>query len=118
MAGLNVTPPPPSSSVTPEPTSSPAVKRRLTLHAYQVRAFLDAAEDVETDAETVDDILEGIQDVGVEEVGTDVENSDSDHEDVTDELNISELFELEKEGECNVCNEEYPQAVLSEYLIS
>jgi hypothetical protein len=100
--GPNVTPPPPSSAVTPEPPSSSTngtAKRKFSLHAFQVRAFLNAAEDVETDAETVADILEGTQDTEVEEVGAGLENFDSKHEDEAEELDISALFELEKGGE-------------------
>lgn len=83
------------------------VKDGNELLASQVHAFLEAAEDVDVDAETIDDILQALmvdkEDVEVPETRSDkqmneYEDSDGDLEASTQELDISPLFERNHEG--------------------
>jgi hypothetical protein len=86
----NVTPPPESSAASPEPPSRSS-KQRRTIYALQVRAFLGASEEVDIDAETVQDLLEGFSD-------TLMPGTDTDSEDDEEDVDIDELLEFETEG--------------------
>lgn len=78
------------------------------LYALQVRAFLEAAEDVELDAETIEDILDGFEDVQVgTEDDTESESETAQLEDfngedtleaLSRELEEDELAEFSAEG--------------------
>jgi hypothetical protein len=55
------------------------------LHLLQLRAFLNAAEDVDVDPDTIEDLLEGLSD----DVRSEVTECDSDVEDSeTEELSV------------------------------
>jgi hypothetical protein len=74
----------------------------------QVRAFLEASEDVDIDIETVEDLMQTIppdydQDSNYEVLDTasslgDVSNSDENAEFNEEELDISALYSIEDEG--------------------
>lgn len=54
------------------------------LHALQLRAFLSAAEDVEVDPDTIEDLLEGLsEDVCTEMTEVDSDTETSDTEDIS-----------------------------------
>jgi hypothetical protein len=88
-------------------TNELMVKDGDELLASQVQAFLEASEDVEVDAETIEDILQALmvnkEDVEGAETRSDermneYEDSDGEHEASTQELDISPLFERSHEG--------------------
>lgn len=91
----NVTPPPDSSAVTPEPPLTD-YKEKHTIYALQVRAFLEASEDVDIDADTVQDILEGFPEHSLD-IGVDVEADEGENEEEADS-DISGLSEFGMEG--------------------
>lgn len=78
----------------------------------QIRAFLEASEDVDLDVETVEDLMQEVpseldQDIDPEDLGEDdaqsaEENDARENENVTapheDELDISALYSIEDEG--------------------
>jgi hypothetical protein len=93
----NSTPPPDSFAATPEPPSNDSY-HKLTIYSRQVRAFLEASEDVEIDADTVQDILEGFPD-GPIDIGVDVEGEDDEaEEEDASGADVSELSEFDMEG--------------------
>jgi hypothetical protein len=93
----NSTPPPDSSAVTPEPPSTES-RQKPTLYALQVRGFLEASEDVEIDADTVQDILEGFPEDSID-VGIDVESEDSEEEEEEEtDADVLLLSEFDTEG--------------------
>ena len=83
------------------------IKDGNELLASQIQAFLEAAEDVDVDAETIEDILQALM-VDKEEVEdaetrpdtkmNEYEDSDGELEASTQELDISPLFERNHEG--------------------
>ena len=77
------------------------------LLASQIHAFLEAAEDVDVDAETIEDILQALvvdkEHAEVAETRSDTQmseddDSDGEREASTQELDISPLFERNHEG--------------------
>jgi hypothetical protein len=89
-------------------TNELMIKDGNDLLASQVQAFLEAAEDVDVDAETIEDILQALM-VDKEDVEDAVtrsqadtqlndEDSDGELEASTQELDISPLFERNHEG--------------------
>lgn len=78
---------------------------RTNILGLQVRAFLDAAQDIEIDAETVEDLVPLISDSSEYKVhglgGNDSEDDDDEESIVIDmeELDISALYSIEDEGE-------------------
>lgn len=71
----------------PEPHKPPSQdgdtksKSLSPLHALQLRAFLSAAEDVEVDPDTIEDLLEGLSDdvcTEMTELDSDTETSDTE----------------------------------------
>jgi hypothetical protein len=59
-----------------------------TLHALQIRAFLDASEDVGIDPETVEDILDGF------ESSSHQGDADSDDEDPIADLGSDDILDI------------------------
>lgn len=109
----------------PEPHKPPSqdgdakFKPLSPIHALQLRAFLGAAEDVEVDPDTIEDLLDGLsEDVCTEmtELDSDAETSDTEdvslliHEQTTppavigtaeledSDIDPSEIRALEEEG--------------------
>ena len=83
------------------------IKNGNELLASQVQAFLEASEDVDVDAETIEDILQALmvdkEDIEGAETRSDkqmydYEDSDGELEASTQELDISPLFERSHEG--------------------
>lgn len=97
-----------SSHVDPHSaTNEPMIKDGNELLALQVQAFLEASEDVDVDAETIEDILQALmvdrEDVEEAETRSEThmnedEDSDEEFEACTQELDISPLFEGNHEG--------------------
>ena len=88
-------------------TNELMIKDANELLASQVQAFLEASEDVDVDAETIEDILQALMvDKEVAEVAdtrsnkqmNEYEDSDEELEASTLELDISPLFERNHEG--------------------
>ena len=88
-------------------TNELMIKDGNELLASQVQAFLEASEEVEVDAETIEDILQALmvdkEDVEDAETRSDTqmheyEDSDGELEASTQELDISPLFERNREG--------------------
>ena len=52
------------------------------LYVHQLRAFINAAEDVDVDSDTIEDLLEGLEDV---EEQDDTQQSDNDEDEDEDE---------------------------------
>lgn len=77
MSGSKPHKPPSQDGATKSNSLSP-------LHALQLRAFLSAAEDVEVDPDTIEDLLEGLSDdVCTEMTELDSDTEDSDTEDLS-----------------------------------
>ncbi|KII87275.1 hypothetical protein PLICRDRAFT_177046 [Plicaturopsis crispa FD-325 SS-3] len=57
---------------------SPRLSAKQTLYALQVRAFLNAAEDVDVDEETIDDLLDGFPDAQTDTLQIDIDGDDDD----------------------------------------
>ena len=83
------------------------IKDGNELLASQVQAFLEASEEVEVDAETIEDILQALmvdkEDAEDSETRSDTqmneyEDSDGELEASSQELDISPLFERNREG--------------------
>lgn len=83
------------------------IKDGNELLASQVQAFLEASEDVDVDAETIEDILQALmvdkEDAEDVEIRSDTqinedEDSDGELEAATQELDISPLFGRNHEG--------------------
>lgn len=71
----------PESHKSPNQDGDTKSKPLSPLHALQLRAFLNAAEDVEVDPDTIEDLLEGLsEDVCTEmtELDSDAETSDTE----------------------------------------
>ena len=88
-------------------TNEPMINDRNELLASQVHAFLEASEDVDVDADTIEDILQTlmVDKEDVEDAKTRVDaqmneddDSDGELEASTQELDISPLFERNHEG--------------------
>lgn len=88
-------------------TNELVIKDGNELLASQVQAFLEASEDVDVDAETIEDILQALmvdkEDATNAETRSDTqmsefEDSDGELEASTQELDISPLFERNYEG--------------------
>ena len=88
-------------------TNELMIKNGNELLASQVQAFLEASEDVDVDAETIEDILQALmvdkEDAEDAETRSDTqmneyEDSDGELEASTQELDISSLFERNHEG--------------------
>ncbi|RDX48151.1 SIR2-domain-containing protein [Lentinus brumalis] len=76
MQSVPPTPPTPPVSGTPKPRRSAA----SSLYAIQVRAFLEAAEAVDTDPDVIEDILDGLPMDRVSEADAEDEDGDVDVE--------------------------------------
>jgi NAD-dependent histone deacetylase SIR2 len=88
-------------------TNEPMIKDGNELLTLQVQAFLQASEDVDVDAETIEDLLQalivGKEDAEDAETRSETqmnedEDSDGELEASTQELDISPLFEGNHEG--------------------
>ena len=90
-------------------SNEPMIKDGNELLALQVQAFLEASEDVDVDAETIEDILQALmvdrEDIEEAETRSEThmdededEHSDAELEASTQELDISPLFEGSHEG--------------------
>ena len=104
MQSVPPTPPTPPVGGPPKPRRSAA----SSLYAMQVRAFLEAAEVVDTDPDVIEDLLDGVpmdaapdEDAESEVGDVDVENgpgpetADRDQEDEEEAAGCSEGSELE-----------------------
>jgi hypothetical protein len=76
-----------------------------SLHLLQLRAFLDASDDVEIDGDTLNDLLEGFENEGSEEGTIDDGQNEEDEEqqvvgveDEDSELDISALYVADPDG--------------------
>ncbi|KAH7924308.1 SIR2-domain-containing protein [Leucogyrophana mollusca] len=78
---------------TPEKTS-----KQNPIYALQLRAFLDAAEDVDADQDVIEDLLEGVDSASDGDV-TELHDFDSENEDGDIEIDTSALYELEQEAQ-------------------
>jgi hypothetical protein len=92
-------------------TNERMIKDGNELLALQVKAFLEASEDVNVDSETIEDILQALmvdkEDAGDAETRSNTctvtkmdeyEDSDEELEASTQEIDISSLFERNREG--------------------
>ena len=88
-------------------TNELMIKDRNELLASQVQAFIEASEEVDVDAVTIEDILQALMDPNedIEDTETrsdtqmnEYEDSDGELEASTQELDISSLFERSREG--------------------
>jgi hypothetical protein len=89
-------------------TNELMIKEGNELLASQVKAFLEASEDVDVDSETIEDILQALmvdkEVAGVAESRSsntkkdEYEDSDEELEASTQEIDISSLFERNREG--------------------
>lgn len=63
---------------------SPREKRDLNVYKLQVRAFVNAAEEVDADPDTIEDILDGFEESGEDAPGYDIETPFTDVLDLID----------------------------------
>lgn len=91
-------------AVPPQITDSLSNEDILSL---QVRAFLEAAEDVDIERETLEELMQTLEDCDAGkdtdgpialELDVDDHDDESDHDASADELDISSLYRIEREG--------------------
>jgi DNA-binding transcriptional MerR regulator len=79
----------PQDAVNVQDTTTETTQNRKTysaIYAHQLRAFIDAAEDVDVDPDVIEDLLEGLEDGEEEE-----ETQESDHDEDGDSEDLALL---------------------------
>jgi len=90
--------------ILPIPSPSKSKSERLrpsgsaSLHSLQIRAFLNASEDVVVDQDTVKDLLEGLDSEDEQEDATDDDDDGNSVDEEDNDLDISALYTTDQGG--------------------